>query len=88
VAWPAGGVLLFYTDGLIERRGADLDDRLEELLSATPPAEPETVCTSVMHQMIGSRPGTDDIALVAVRRVPDSSAEQATARQIGIASPS
>jgi serine phosphatase RsbU (regulator of sigma subunit) len=71
--WPRGGVLFFYTDGLIERRGADLDERLDTLVSAVPPATPETVCTAVMHRMIGSEAGTDDIAFLAVRRTPDVS---------------
>jgi serine phosphatase RsbU (regulator of sigma subunit) len=76
LVWPTGGVLLFYTDGLIERRGADIDDRLDELRAAVPAAEPDNVCTRVMHQMIGARPGTDDIAFLAVRRSIDHAAEQ------------
>jgi serine phosphatase RsbU (regulator of sigma subunit) len=67
VVWPPGGVLLFYTDGLIERRDVDLDDRLEQLTTAVPLADPENVCSSVMHEMIGHQPSTDDIALLAVR---------------------
>jgi putative methionine-R-sulfoxide reductase with GAF domain len=75
LVWPAGAVLLFYTDGLIERRGADLGDRLDELVAAVPPAEPEKVCTSVMHHMIGAGAAIDDIAFLAVRRSIDPSAE-------------
>lgn len=71
VEWQPGGVLLFYTDGLIERRDADIGERLDKLVSAVPAANPEEVCTSVMHQLIGSRAGTDDIALLAVRRTLD-----------------
>ena len=32
--FPIGTTLLFYTDGLIERRGSSLDARLAELLDA------------------------------------------------------
>ena len=66
--WPEGAVLLFYTDGLIERRGADIDDRLGELLAAVEAAGPEQVCIGVMHEMVGAAAATDDIAVLAVRR--------------------
>lgn len=75
VVWPSGGVLLFYTDGLVERRGVDLDDRLGQLTSAVPLADPESVCSSVMHEMVGHRPGTDDIAMLAVRKSSEFSAD-------------
>jgi sigma-B regulation protein RsbU (phosphoserine phosphatase) len=77
LAWPAGAVLLFYTDGLIERRGVDLDERLDQLVCAVSPAEPEKVCIAVMHEMIGNRAGTDDIAFLAVRRTSDTAADRA-----------
>jgi len=83
LTWPAGGVLLFYTDGLIERRGADLDDRLDELVAAVPPTEPENVCTSVMHQMIGAGAASDDIAFLAVRRSLTRSAAEHPGRHTG-----
>ena len=66
--WPAGAVLLFYTDGLIEQRDADIEERMDELVAAVPAAEPENVCTRVMHEMIGANAATDDIAFLAVRR--------------------
>jgi serine phosphatase RsbU (regulator of sigma subunit) len=71
IAWPPGGVMLFYTDGLVERRGADLDDRLDELVAAVPHTGAEEACVSVMHELIGGRPGTDDVAVLAVRRTSD-----------------
>jgi phosphoserine phosphatase RsbU/P len=70
VAWPLGGVLLFYTDGLVERRGADIDERIEELVAAVPATDAEDVCISVMHELIGHEPGMDDVAVLAVRRTP------------------
>ena len=79
--WPPGGVLLFYTDGLIERRDVDIDDRLHQLISAVPLADAEHVCSSVMHDMIGHRPSTDDIALLAARKASERSADEATSQQ-------
>jgi sigma-B regulation protein RsbU (phosphoserine phosphatase) len=64
---PPGAVLAFYTDGLVERRGADLDKRLDLLRTAVHPDPPETVCARVMATMVGGQPATDDIALVVVR---------------------
>ena len=68
-------MLLFYTDGLIERRDTDLSDRLNELVAAVAPIVPDDVCTTVMHQMIGNGVATDDIAFVAIRKDPDQSPE-------------
>jgi serine phosphatase RsbU (regulator of sigma subunit) len=41
VSLPEMGVLLLYTDGLVERRGEDLGAGLDRLLAATEAAEPE-----------------------------------------------
>jgi phosphoserine phosphatase RsbU/P len=64
---PPGTLLAFYTDGLVERRGADLDERLELLRATVRPDRPETVCARIMARMVGAHPATDDIALVVVR---------------------
>jgi sigma-B regulation protein RsbU (phosphoserine phosphatase) len=64
---PPGAVLVFYTDGLVERRGEDLDERLDRLRVTVRPGRPETVCARIMATMVGHQPATDDIALVAVR---------------------
>jgi phosphoserine phosphatase RsbU/P len=64
---PPGGLLVFYTDGLVERRGTVLDERLELLRSTVRATAPEAVCARVMATMVGTQPATDDIALVAVR---------------------
>lgn len=67
---PPGGVLLLYTDGLIERREQDLDTGLTRLQHAASPDHPEIVCRTVMHELIGSHNPIDDIAILAVRRQP------------------
>lgn len=63
---PPGAALAFYTDGLVERRGLDIDKRLDQLCSAIRPDQPEAVCARVMATMVGGQPATDDIALVVV----------------------
>jgi serine phosphatase RsbU (regulator of sigma subunit) len=64
----AGGVLAFYTDGLIERRGETLDVGLERLRRAVVPDPANKVVRVVMHSLIADTVPTDDIALVVVRR--------------------
>ncbi|RDI19265.1 PP2C family protein-serine/threonine phosphatase [Lentzea flaviverrucosa] len=67
VELPRGAVVVLYTDGLVERRGEDLDSGLELLRQAVEPMSPEAVCGQVMATMVGDTPATDDIALVAIR---------------------
>jgi phosphoserine phosphatase RsbU/P len=69
VGLPEGGVILFYTDGLVERRDESLDDSLEHLRDTVTPAPPEEVCRRLLNTFIGSEGPTDDVAVVAVRRV-------------------
>jgi anti-anti-sigma factor len=69
---PVGGTLLPYTDGLIERRGATLDeglDRLAEAAVARRSATPVTLLDGVLDQLVDGG-ASDDIAVVAVRRLP------------------
>lgn len=65
---PPGAVLCFYTDGLVERRDSPLDIGLQRLCEAVAPGPVESVCTSVMGQLIGDTPADDDVALLAMRR--------------------
>lgn len=66
---PSGAVLLLYTDGLVERRGETIDEGLERLRAATRADDPEVVCRTVMHHLVGGDIPTDDIALLALRRL-------------------
>ena len=70
---PPGALLAFYTDGLVERRGLDLDVRLEQLRRQVTPETAETVCAAIMAKLVGHEPATDDIALLTARRCPDPS---------------
>jgi serine phosphatase RsbU (regulator of sigma subunit) len=68
---PAGALLCFYTDGLIERPGQLIDDGLERLRRIVVAQPPEVVCAEVMGELVGSESARDDIALLIIRRRPD-----------------
>ena len=63
-----GSVLVLYTDGLIERRGEDLNTGLARLCAVVSADHPESVCRAVMHAMVGSYRTEDDVAMLALRR--------------------
>jgi serine phosphatase RsbU (regulator of sigma subunit) len=65
---PPGGVMLLYTDGLVERRDSSLDAALDDLLEAVICDSPNSVCAAVMQGLVGDRTPRDDIAVLAVRR--------------------
>ena len=73
VPLPEGGVMVLYTDGLIERRGEILDqgmERLRNLLiadSADSADSAEGVCRRLSRAMV-EHGVQDDVAIVAVRR--------------------
>jgi serine phosphatase RsbU (regulator of sigma subunit) len=73
--WPTqvvplapGGVVVFYTDGLVERRDEDLTVGLERLRAAVVADGPAVVCQNVMRAVIDKYAPGDDIALLAMRR--------------------
>jgi serine phosphatase RsbU (regulator of sigma subunit)/PAS domain-containing protein len=67
---PGGGVLL-YTDGVVERRGEALDERIDELcaLVSGAAAEPDALVERVLAELVPGGRTDDDVALVAVRRL-------------------
>jgi PAS domain S-box-containing protein len=71
---PPGASLLLYTDGLVERRGAPLEDGLGELADAAGRGDGglEGLCDSVLAGVLGQQVPTDDVALLAVRPRPVS----------------
>jgi serine phosphatase RsbU (regulator of sigma subunit)/anti-sigma regulatory factor (Ser/Thr protein kinase) len=72
VELPHGAVLLFYTDGLIERRGRSLDEGLERLRAAvaTGPRDPERLADHVLEHLIGEEDRRDDVVLLVSRLLP------------------
>lgn len=72
-AWaecPDGSLLLLYTDGIIEVRGTDPDERAERLRQVVADMPPDCgvdeVCARVLDAMV-DRELQDDVALLAVR---------------------
>lgn len=68
VALPAGAAVLFYSDGLIERRGEPLDHgltRLRRQATALAGEAPDVLCDRLLESM--SQGTEDDVVLLAVR---------------------
>ena len=68
-----GSTLLLVTDGLVERRGSDLDeglDRLREALRDLAERPLEELLDTVLARLV-PRAGEDDVAIVAVRVYPE-----------------
>jgi PAS domain S-box-containing protein len=66
-----GDLLLGVTDGVVERRGFDLDQGLAELVACVHDGQGslEDLLERVMTTMLGPSPGRDDATLLAVRFV-------------------
>ena len=66
-----GTTLLFYTDGLIERRGARLSEGRAALASAAAaaPFDPELLCADVCQALVGDTEIRDDVAILALQPV-------------------
>jgi serine phosphatase RsbU (regulator of sigma subunit) len=68
-----GSILLLYSDGLVERRTADLDHgiaRLADALARDGDLDPEKLCDRLIAE-VGVDNNDDDIALLALRPVGD-----------------
>jgi phosphoserine phosphatase RsbU/P len=68
VALAPGSVAVFYTDGLVERRGESLDVGLERLRNAVVADPPDRLARDIMRHLVGANAPEDDVALVVVRR--------------------
>jgi phosphoserine phosphatase RsbU/P len=67
---PAGALPCFYTDGIVERRGTPIEANLTRLCESITPGPPDAVCAAVMAALIGREAVRDDVALLALQRVP------------------
>lgn len=74
VAMPEQSLLLCYTDGLVERRDRIIDVGIKALTNAVHADHPEAACNAAMSLVTDQRPG-DDIAVLALRRVPPAGTE-------------
>ena len=80
VPFPSGSVLALYTDGLVERRGADLDagiDKLAAVLSST--VAPLADLPSLLVDRLVPEGPDDDVAIL-VCRANDTAAEDRVVR--------
>jgi PAS domain S-box-containing protein len=68
-----GQTLLLYTDGLVERRGATLEEGLDQLAAAVTARRAEPLAPlleGVLGEVLDANGANDDIAVVAVRLLP------------------
>ncbi|MFE9774511.1 PP2C family protein-serine/threonine phosphatase [Streptomyces sp. NPDC005931] len=68
--YAPGAILALYTDGLVERRGEDIDTglaRLAEALRRHRTQDPETLADTVLRELLPPGGATDDTALIIVR---------------------
>jgi serine phosphatase RsbU (regulator of sigma subunit)/integral membrane sensor domain MASE1 len=66
---PPESLLLFYTDGLVERRDAPIDDRLDQLEQAVEDLstlDPGDACAEIVAAMLGDQAHDDDVALLCI----------------------
>ena len=71
---PPAWTLCLFTDGLVERRGVDLDaalERVRRLLDLELPSA-DAVCAQMMVELVGDSSPDDDIALLVLRRALDA----------------
>jgi serine phosphatase RsbU (regulator of sigma subunit) len=81
--WPAGSLLVAYSDGLVERRDRDLEDQIDQLrrlvgftgsalgLAASPAMLAKTLVDAMAPDQ---SPPLDDICILVVRRDPTTAA--------------
>jgi serine phosphatase RsbU (regulator of sigma subunit) len=67
---PVGGTALLMTDGLVEERGVFLDVNLEKLRVAAQEVNGAEVEAFSNHLMSIFGPREDDVAMIALRRIP------------------
>ena len=68
-----GDAAVFFTDGLVERRGIHLDDSMDLLrlaVSERADLSAEAVCDRVVDVLVGSAGADDDVALLVLRAEP------------------
>jgi anti-sigma regulatory factor (Ser/Thr protein kinase)/GAF domain-containing protein len=66
-----GTTMLLYTEGLAERPGDRLAERRARLAheAGMAPNDPQSLCGSLVHSLLGGRRPADDVALLAVQEV-------------------
>jgi serine phosphatase RsbU (regulator of sigma subunit) len=85
IDFPAGSLLVLYTDGLIERRGSDLQDSLASLAATvshmTLTRDIQALCDRVLASAFTGHNRQDDLCLLLARRsISTSGADQGHVR--------
>jgi serine phosphatase RsbU (regulator of sigma subunit) len=64
-----GGLLILYTDGLVERRGESLDDGFARLQQAAAcgPEDPQQLCDHILARLLPDEGSHDDVTAVVVK---------------------
>jgi anti-sigma regulatory factor (Ser/Thr protein kinase) len=67
-----GSTIVLYTDGLVEERGASIDQGLEalRLAASQDPCHPDELCDRLVDSMLAIHAANDDIAVLVLRAVP------------------
>ena len=67
---PVGGTLICYTDGLVERRGEDIDSGTRRLVDEVTGVADQPLASLVSHLLAAVRDAeaTDDVAVLAMRK--------------------
>ena len=68
-----GGTVVLYTDGLVERPGAHIDDGMARLASVVgeAPPDPERLCDHLLAHLVPAGGTADDVALARASQRPD-----------------
>ncbi|WP_245650745.1 SpoIIE family protein phosphatase [Nocardia harenae] len=72
-ALPPGATLVLFTDGLVERKGVDIDDsfaQIADVLAGTPGRLPREVADAVLSRLRPAAGYDDDVAMVVYRQPP------------------
>jgi PAS domain S-box-containing protein len=67
-----GGTIVLYTDGLVERPGANIDDGLAQLpaILAGQAEGPSELCDHLLRDLVPEGGAPDDVAVLVLRNVP------------------
>jgi serine phosphatase RsbU (regulator of sigma subunit) len=76
---PLDTCLFLYTDGLVERRRESITVGINRLAGVLSRTSADEMCASAMAALLGDRPASDDVAVLAVRRTATAD------RPIGVA---
>jgi serine phosphatase RsbU (regulator of sigma subunit)/anti-sigma regulatory factor (Ser/Thr protein kinase) len=72
ISIPAGGALVAITDGLVERRGQDIDEGIERILTATSRGSALTSAAALLGRVVAAAPVAgeqdDDVTVLALYR--------------------